>query len=751
MSWDNRIKIVNNLSKIDVNILGQGSALYVRVTREESIKQGLSIPNQRNRGLEVAANRGWKWVKVYVEPKHVSAELWIDKRTALAELINDLKTGKIKRVFARHQDRFWRSSEVRDKLLQILRTHEIEFWDFDSLKDYRTASGKFALKVQADACEYEKDITSERIREMKRGKAMSGRPAGGPPPYGYTCQARVKREFMQKEGFNDEEAYRKACEVIPNKKEWFINLSEAEVLLLIISTYLSKHPSLVVSSQCLPKFRPEIQKRISHIFQNSKVPMGSHRIAEMLNIQDYRNINGHPWNGSKVLSIINNPTAFGYVTYDEVSYEKKQPANLPRRNSKFFRAIHEPIIHPELWQEVQAVKNRNTANLRTKSRTGRTYPLSKLIFCGKCHSSMRAMSQGLKRPFAYYVCKKRSYYGADIKNNPRACDFPRINARYAEESIWKNLLSLAQFPSDALASLEKIKAQRRKQRPLLKEAYEQIKKEQMVLRGLVQKYYSRFETSRDSAEEDLAWQKLIELKTWQNELNDKEQELKQELSKKWMRQPEKIINYQLEKFKALVGKIKNRRLLYQALNEKYRFRVVAHERYLIEPRIEIDLLQRKRALELPELTRKIADETHLIKLSKRIDIQPADRKPIKAWIQEEQGKHVCVCGCGHFIQIGPQHRTKGIPRYKFGHHTFPLMQKMRRYNEKGLYTISQISKMLGIGHSTIRRCLGRLFLEPTMTVFRNKIKLFTEEQIKIMKLAWLGGKLKKDKPEIFEN
>ena len=59
--------------------------------------------------------------------------------------------------------------------------------------------------------------------------------------------------------------------------------------------------------------------------------------------------------------------------------------------------------------------------------------------------------------------------------------------------------------------------------------------------------------------------------------------------------------------------------------------------------------------------------------------------------------------------------------------------------------------MLGIGHSTIRRCLGRLFLEPTMTVFRNKIKLFTEEQIKIMKLAWLGGKLKKDKPEIFEN
>jgi hypothetical protein len=46
-------------------------------------------------------------------------------------------------------------------------------------------------------------------------------------------------------------------------------------------------------------------------------------------------------------------------------------------------------------------------------------------------------------------------------------------------------------------------------------------------------------------------------------------------------------------------------------------------------------------------------------------------KPLSArmaqWIKDNQGKHVCACGCGLPVVIIRQHRHAGIPRYRQGH------------------------------------------------------------------------------------
>lgn len=52
---------------------------------------------------------------------------------------------------------------------------------------------------------------------------------------------------------------------------------------------------------------------------------------------------------------------------------------------------------------------------------------------------------------------------------------------------------------------------------------------------------------------------------------------------------------------------------------------------------------------------------------------------LESWIKEEQGNHVCHCGCGEIIVITKNHYSNGIPRYINGHQircrTYPEEEK----------------------------------------------------------------------------
>lgn len=581
------VKIVSDLSKVDTDILGFGSALYVRVTREESVKQGLSIPNQKDRGVEIAAARGWNWLKLYIEPRHVGGDVWIDKRPALRELVEDLKTGKIKRVFARHNDRFWRHSEIRDQLLKIFREYEVEFWDFDGMKDYRTASGKFALKVQGDASEYEKDITGERIREMKRGKAKSGRSAGGPPAFGYTSQPRLTRELTLK-GLGAEEAYAEACKVISNAHEWYIDHKEAEAIILIISAYLYKNPN-EISNKPLEEYPSGTRERLMSFFQSLKGPTGLRTISNILNANGYARRSGEPWVPSKSLRIINDPTIFGFVTFDEDSYQQKRPSTLPKFKQELYKAVHEPIVKPELWQVVQSIKQSNTVDMRTRQKTGKPFPLSKIIFCGQCGSPMTTRSLGSSRPFAYYVCRNRMYYGTSKVGNPKACDFPTVNVAQVESAVWSWLTELLQEKDHIASFIMQSNAKLDKVVPDAKSIESHKRKELEIIDRHIQKYYRRYEAATDPAEEQLAWDKLVQLKKQKNELTLDVEELQKESANSSKEEfSEEQVKSFLQVFHSFLIKNKEKRkFLYQLLHRKHNFYIVARSKYSIQPKINL--------------------------------------------------------------------------------------------------------------------------------------------------------------------
>lgn len=43
------------------------------------------------------------------------------------------------------------------------------------------------------------------------------------------------------------------------------------------------------------------------------------------------------------------------------------------------------------------------------------------------------------------------------------------------------------------------------------------------------------------------------------------------------------------------------------------------------------------------------------------------RVNLKEWIEQEQGQHVCGCGCGGTIRIIRDHHARGIPQFINGH------------------------------------------------------------------------------------
>lgn len=54
-------------------------------------------------------------------------------------------------------------------------------------------------------------------------------------------------------------------------------------------------------------------------------------------------------------------------------------------------------------------------------------------------------------------------------------------------------------------------------------------------------------------------------------------------------------------------------------------------------------------------------------------VQHYNYQGVDKWVDEQQGKQLCVCGCGQSIVILPRHHCVGIPRYIVNHSPAPKL------------------------------------------------------------------------------
>ena len=491
-----RVRVVEDAGSAGEAVTG----LYLRVTAEESIKADLSIPNQRRRGLEISTERNWSPVKVYQEPRHVGGDEPPAKRPALAALLADIEAGRVKRVLVRHDDRLWRSTEVQDIILNALRRNTVELWTFAGQREHRSAGGRFAIKVLGAAAELEKGLTSERIREMKRGKAHAGRLGGGPPSFGYTSQSRYKLE-LRRQGVIEDEAHRLACEKYPVAKTWYLDEGEAEVVRLIFKLYLEER-------------------------------LGSRRISQELNRRGHRRRRGYLWSAVKVGKIVNNPAVAGLTTYDEDAYAKGLPSKAARFRQNLYPGQHPAIIPAERWHEAQRIKTEvNARRVRTKGNSqGRVYPLTGVLRCGVCGSPMSGRSSGTQRS-PYYVCSRRKHYGVTD-----GCAGPSMHMRWADEAVLDYLDKIFETPESLRAITERVNRELADRAPEFEKRLHEVRASMADLEAKQRRWMEKYEAAADDASAEIIWQRIRELKNQELELRREVEGLEQQLGASSRRQ-----------------------------------------------------------------------------------------------------------------------------------------------------------------------------------------------------------------------
>jgi site-specific DNA recombinase len=159
---------------------------YVRVSTEEQASQGLSIPAQEEAIVAYARMRGLELVEVIVDAG-VSGGKPLGARPGGRKLLTLLAEAKASHVIALRLDRLFRNAsdclatvEAWTKSGFVLHLLDVS----GNSVDTSSAAGKFMLTILAAVAEMERNLISERIRNVLSWKRRNGK-VFGHEPYGF--------------------------------------------------------------------------------------------------------------------------------------------------------------------------------------------------------------------------------------------------------------------------------------------------------------------------------------------------------------------------------------------------------------------------------------------------------------------------------------------------------------------------------------------------------------------------------------
>lgn len=77
------------------------------------------------------------------------------------------------------------------------------------------------------------------------------------------------------------------------------------------------------------------------------------------------------------------------------------------------------------------------------------------------------------------------------------------------------------------------------------------------------------------------------------------------------------------------------------------------------------------------------------------------------WVAQEQGRHLCACGCGRAIRLTVEMHTRGVPSYVRGHHPKRATAEAAALAAAGLCSLAEAAAQLGMGETTLARAVAR--------------------------------------------
>ncbi len=169
-------------------------ALYVRVSTDEQVKSGYSIPDQVRELTRHAEREGYEVVCAPIVDDGYSGAT--PHRPGLSRVIELAEAGEIDLAIATKRDRWFRSRIHRHMLDEDMEECGCR------LVALNDTNNRIGDGVMDDFAEYEREQITERTRRGRMQKARSGKVVPAVPPYGFR-----RAEGPDREGYEADLAY----------------------------------------------------------------------------------------------------------------------------------------------------------------------------------------------------------------------------------------------------------------------------------------------------------------------------------------------------------------------------------------------------------------------------------------------------------------------------------------------------------------------------------------------------------------
>jgi DNA invertase Pin-like site-specific DNA recombinase len=167
-------------------------AIYTRKSCEEGLEQEFnSLDAQRASAenyISSQAHEGWVLVNDYYDDGGFSGGNL--ERPALQRLFQDIREDKIDCIIVYKIDRLTRSLLDFSKIIQLLDEHNVSFVSVTQSFNTANSMGRLMLNVLLSFAQYERELTSERIKDKLEASCKRGMWMGGNIPLGYDVKDR---------------------------------------------------------------------------------------------------------------------------------------------------------------------------------------------------------------------------------------------------------------------------------------------------------------------------------------------------------------------------------------------------------------------------------------------------------------------------------------------------------------------------------------------------------------------------------
>src|ERR1700704_2508766 len=167
-------------------------AIYTRVSTDQGLEQDFnSLDAQYDASqsyIRSQAHAGWTLLKAKYDDGGFSGGN--TDRPALQRLLNDVQAGRVDVIVVYKVDRLTRSLADFAKLVELFDQHNVSFVSVTQQFNTTTSMGRLTLNVLLSFAQFEREVTSERIRDKIAASKRKGLWVGGMAPLGYETKDR---------------------------------------------------------------------------------------------------------------------------------------------------------------------------------------------------------------------------------------------------------------------------------------------------------------------------------------------------------------------------------------------------------------------------------------------------------------------------------------------------------------------------------------------------------------------------------